>query len=148
LSIQTAGALFDWHIMGKLLKQGAGWRVGWDSAAQDFKALIGTDDWAVELTAEEFADFCRLLLQLTSTVEQMAEELMPEEAIACEVSSNLLWLEVRGHPDSYGLHLILLTGRQVEAHWPANVIPSLIEAAQVLRSFSDEPALISPLHVW
>jgi hypothetical protein len=134
--------------MGKLLKQGAGWRIGWDSESQDFRALVGTDDWAVELTTEEFADFCRLLFQLIATVEQMAEELMPEEAIVCEVSSDRLWMEVKGHPNSYDLQLILLTGRQVEAHWPGNVIPGLIEAAQVLQSFSDEPAPISPLHVW
>jgi Domain of unknown function (DUF1818) len=134
--------------MGKVLKQGAGWRIGWNSAAHDFKALVGTDDWAVELTTEEFEDFCRLLFQLIATVDQMAEELVPEEAIACEVSSDRLWMEVRGNPQSYDLHLILLTGRQVEAHWPANVIPSLIDAAQVLQSFSDDPAPISPLHVW
>ncbi len=134
--------------MGKLLKQGAGWRIGWDSEAKDFRALVGTDHWAVELTTEEFQDFCRLLSQLVVTVKQMAEELMPEEAIACEVSSDRLWMEVRGNAHSYDLHLILHTGRQVEAHWPAKVMPSLIEAAQILQPFSDEPAPNTHPHVW
>ncbi|MBW4550035.1 MAG: DUF1818 family protein [Aphanocapsa sp. GSE-SYN-MK-11-07L] len=132
--------------MGKLLKQGVGWRLGWDSEAADFKGLAGTEDWAVELTEEEFADFCRLLAQLVATVEQMAEALMAEEAIACETSTDLLWMQVSGYPQNYDLYLIVLTGRQVEARWPAHVLPGLIEAAQVLQTSLDSPA--SLMHVW
>jgi Domain of unknown function (DUF1818) len=128
--------------MGKLLKQGVGWRLGWNSEATQFKALAGTDDWAVELTEEEFSDFCRLLFQLVTTIEQMAEELADEEAIACEASSDLLWMQVSGYPQHHDLHLILLTGRQVEAYWPANVLPNLIKTAQVLQTFLDAK------HVW
>ncbi len=130
--------------MGKLLKQGVGWRLGWDSEATQFKALAGTDDWAVELTQEEFADFCRLLFQLVATVELMDQELMDQEAIACEASSDLLWMEVSGYPQNYDLHLIILTGRQVEACWPAPILPDLIEAAQILQAFLDS-STVPPL---
>lgn len=121
--------------MPKQLVQGSGWRLGWDVDAPKFKALIGTDDWAVELTAEEFEDFCRLLTQLVTAVDQMAQELMPEEAIACEASSDRLWIEVRGYPESYSLSLILLSSRRVEAHWTAAAVPALVQAIHSLQVF-------------
>jgi len=121
--------------MSRIIKSGPGWRVGWDSSADEFKGLVGTDDWALELTEAEMNDFCRLLNQLVETIAQISSELMEEETIACELESDLLWLEVKGYPDAYNLHLILHTGRRGEGHWSASTVPELIQAIQLLKVF-------------
>jgi Domain of unknown function (DUF1818) len=121
--------------MPRELLKGVGWRLGWDADAPEFQALIGTDDWATELTQAEFADFCRLLTELVAVVAQMGLELMDEEAIACEASSDRLWMEVRGYPESYTLSVILLSGRRVEALWSPTAVPQLLSAVRGLQVF-------------
>jgi Domain of unknown function (DUF1818) len=121
--------------MGRLLKSGAGWRLGWDADAQEYRALLGSDDWAIELTDPELADFVRLAAQLSSTMSQMAGELMDKEAIACEAESSLLWLEAEGYPHAYSLRFILLSGRQSEGFWSEAVVPELLQALQTLQVF-------------
>lgn len=121
--------------MSRFLKSGPGWRIGYDPEAAEFKGLVGTDDWALELTEAELEDFCRLLGQLVDTMKQMATELMDEEAIACEVVSDRLWLEAEGYPQAYTLHLILLNGRRAEGRWSAQVIENLFQAACSLKVF-------------
>jgi len=114
----------------RFLKQGPGWRIGWDEAAQTYQGLVGSDDWALELTGAEFKDFCRLLLQLVETMEQMQGELMAEESISCAVQSDLIWLEGVGFPQAYSLRLLLEQGRQCEGNWPAAAVKPLVEAVQ------------------
>jgi hypothetical protein len=119
----------------RIVKSGAGWRVGFDPETSEFQGLVGADDWAVELTQIELQDFCRLSAQLSTTMSQMKRELMDEEAIACEAESNLIWMEVEGYPHAYSLRLILNTGRRVEVSWAADAVPDLIRAAQMLFVF-------------
>ncbi|MGV0026610.1 DUF1818 family protein [Phormidesmis priestleyi] len=121
--------------MGRLLKSGSGWRLGWDANAHVYRALIGGDDWAIEFTDSELADFVRLAAQLSSTMSQMAAELMDEEAIACEAESGLIWLEVEGYPHAYSLRFILLSGRRSEGFWSEAVVPELLQAIQTLQVF-------------
>ena len=112
--------------MERILKHGAGWRLGWNPIAENFKGLVGTEEWSLELTEAEFSDFCRLAAQLARTMVQMSQELMPEEAIVCEAETDRLWLEVSGYPHAYSLHLILLTGRRGEGCWIAAAVPELM----------------------
>ncbi|MGK7952909.1 MAG: DUF1818 family protein [Xenococcaceae cyanobacterium] len=121
--------------MERLIKTGAGWRIGWNPEADVYQGLVGSDDWAIELTAAEFKDFCRLLQQLVATMEQMETELMDEEKIACEAESELLWLEVEGYPHAYSLRLILNRGRRCEGNWAEGVARELAEATQTLTVF-------------
>jgi hypothetical protein len=121
--------------MVRQLKSGSGWRLGWNPNAEIFQGLVGTDDWAVELTAAELADFCRLSLQLAETMQAMQQELMEEERISCEAESDLLWLEAEGFPHAYRLRLILLTGRRTEAEWQESAVAGLLQAAQTLQVF-------------
>jgi hypothetical protein len=121
--------------MDRQLKSGPGWRLGWAPNAPEFQGLLGGEDWAVELTGAEFNDFCQLLEQLVETIEQMTGELMDEEAITCEATSELLWMEVHGYPQSYRLSFILLSGRRAEGQWPAPVVAELVQAAQVIKVF-------------
>ncbi|MEO0970791.1 MAG: DUF1818 family protein [Cyanobacteria bacterium J06639_18] len=121
--------------MERVVKSGSGWRIGWNPNAPIYQGLVGTDDWAIELTTQELEDFCRLLQQLAQSVETIACELMDEEKIACEAESDLLWMEVEGYPHAYGLRFILNTGRCVEGEWKACAVPGLLQAAGMLKVF-------------
>ncbi|HEY9696460.1 MAG TPA: DUF1818 family protein [Trichocoleus sp.] len=117
------------------LKSGEGWRLGWDADASEFQGLVGGTDWAIELTAAELEDFCRLALQLAETMNQMSQELMAEERLQCEAESARLWLEVEGFPHAYQLRFILLTGRRAEGNWTEAAVPALLQAIQTLQVF-------------
>lgn len=119
----------------RVLKKGQNWRIGFNPAASEFKGLVGTDDWAVELTEAELNDFCRLLMQLADTMQQMTEELMDEEKITCEAQSDLLWMEVEGYPQEYSLRFILDSGRCAEGKWDCAAVKELITAAAMLKVF-------------
>lgn len=119
----------------RILKQGLGWRIGWNPLATTYQGLLGGENWALELTEAEFNDFCRLLQQLDETMTLMADELMDSERIACEAESDLLWLEVEGYPHSYSLRLILNHGRRCEGNWPQEVVRELVQAIRTLKYF-------------
>ena len=115
----------------KVIKEGTGWRLGWDPQRDNYQGLVAGEDWAIELTAPEFADFCSLLQQLASTMAAMAEELMPEETITCDAETELLWMEASGFPDNYGIRFILNTGRGFEGGWNGAIVPEVIRASYV-----------------
>ncbi|TVQ23881.1 MAG: DUF1818 family protein [Leptolyngbya sp. DLM2.Bin15] len=117
------------------VKEGDGWRLGWNPASEPFVGLVGGAGWAMELTREEWQDFCRLVLQLAETLEQMSHELMDEERICCDVESDRLWLEAEGYPHAYELHIILRQGRRAEGTWAAEAVPGLVQASQTLHLF-------------
>ena len=117
----------------KTIEKGSGWRLGWDPDATEYQGLVGTDDWAIELTESELIDFCRLLTSLANSMSEMAKELMDEEKIACEAESDRLWMEVEGYPHAYSLHLILNQGRRCEGMWSPTAVPELVQAARVLQ---------------
>ena len=122
--------------MQRFIRSGAGWRVGWDPEASEFKGLVGTDSWAVELTEGELHDFCRLLSQLSEIMNQMAAETMDEEKITCKAESNLLWMELTGYPQAYSLKFILNSGRRAEGEWnDASVVGDLCQAAKIMKVF-------------
>ncbi len=121
--------------MERILKSGVGWRLGWNPQALEFQGLVAGDDWSMELTEGELEDFCRLLDQLSKTISQMADELMDEERISCEAESDLLWMQVEGFPESYTVQFILNQGRRGEGKWPVEAVPSLVQAAKMLKVF-------------
>lgn len=121
--------------MTRIVKSGTGWRIGWHREAPSYQGMVGGDDWAFELTGAELDDFCRLLLQLAQTMQQMRSELMDEERIACEAESERLWLEVEGYPHYYSLRLILHGQRRCEGNWTPEVVGELVQAAASLKVF-------------
>ncbi len=118
--------------MEKVLKTGSGWRIGWNPT-NVYPGLVGSDDWAFELTAGELEDFCRLLGQLVDNMRSIQAELMAEEKVACEAESELVWMQLSGTPSAYSLRLILNTGRGCEGNWTAHSVPDLITAIQNFR---------------
>ncbi|MEL6856107.1 MAG: DUF1818 family protein [Cyanobacteria bacterium J06607_13] len=114
--------------MTRQMCAGDGWRLGWNPHADSFVGLVAGDGWAMELTAAEFKDFCRLVRSLHNTMTTMTEQLMDEESITCEQETKHLWIEAEGFPHCYSLRFILLTQRGCEGAWPASVVPALTSA--------------------
>ncbi|PZD74385.1 hypothetical protein C1752_01349 [Acaryochloris thomasi RCC1774] len=123
--------------MPQQLQQGEGWRLGWNPDANDFRALVGANDWAVELTGPEFDDFSRLLSELLETLAQMQSELMDSEAIACEATSDLLWIQVHGYPPKFQLSFMLHHGRRAEGSWDEAATAAFVTALQTIQHLSD-----------
>jgi Domain of unknown function (DUF1818) len=120
--------------MQKVLKSGAGWRIGWNPN-NAYPGLVGADDWAIELTAAELDDFGRLLSQLVDNMRSIQAELMDEESITCDAESELIWMQVAGLPSKYSLRLILNTGRSCEGNWTADAVAELVTAMPKLKVF-------------
>ena len=110
------------------LIQGEGFRVGWDLGGGDFVGLVGTGEWAVELTVEEWADFRRLVTQLAEMMATMAIDLMEEETLSVELETNWIWMEVEGFAQCYGSRFMTQGGRGVEGEWSAETVPELLAA--------------------
>ena len=110
------------------LIEGEGFRVGWDVGGGDFGGLVGTGQWAVELTVEEWEDFRRLATQLAETMVAMAIELMEEEALLMELETDRIWMAVEGVAQCYGLRFMTQGGRGVEGEWSAETVPGLLAA--------------------
>lgn len=110
------------------IKEGNGWRLGYDPDAAVFKGLVGGDRWAVEMTQAEFEAFCRLTQQLAQTIATLAAELMDEERIACEQETDQIWIELEGLQDSHSLRFILLQGRGAEGAWSEAATAEVIQA--------------------
>lgn len=121
--------------MARQSKEGPGWRISWDESAPEFQGLLGGDQWALELTAAEFNDFCRLAQQIAATMVTMAAELMDDERLTCELETEHIWVESDGYPHAYSLRFILLTGRRGEGGWPVAAIPELLQAIAYLKVF-------------
>ena len=112
----------------RTLVEGVGFRVGWNRDGGEFVGLVGTRDWAVELTVEEWADFRRLANQLAMAMAAMAIELMDEEALSVELETDRIWMEAEGFPLRYGLRFMTQGGRGVEGAWLAEAVPGLLAA--------------------
>ncbi len=121
--------------MTAMLQEGDGWRLGWNEEREPFKALVGGQYWAMELTQDEFEDLRRLAQQLAHTMAAMAAELMPDEHITCEQETAQLWIEAEGACHSYDLRFILLHGRGGEGAWPAAVVPAVLEGLARINVF-------------
>ena len=121
--------------MTALLKEGQGWRIGWDETRNPFKALVGGEHWAIELTQQEFESLQRLTQQLSATMAAMATELMPDEQLTLEQETEQLWVEAEGFHHRYSLRFILLTGRGGEGGWPAEVVPDLLNGLERISVF-------------
>ncbi|MFK8186229.1 MAG: DUF1818 family protein [Phormidesmis sp.] len=108
------------------LEEGDGWRVGWNPAAEKFCGLVAGDRWSIELTADEFSDFCRVARQLNKTMRDMSQHLMDEERLTCEQETEQIWMEAEGFPQSHSLRFILRTGRRGEGGWPPPQVTALM----------------------
>lgn len=119
----------------RFIKEGEGWRLGWDATAPTYKGLLGGATWAIELTEAEFYTFRRLVKDINQTMGAIAAELMDAERLSCEAEADGLWLEAEGFPDAYDLRFILATGRRCEGAWDAAAAQQIVQAIHHLTLF-------------
>ncbi len=110
------------------VQEGEGWRIGWDGNAPTYQGMLAGADWAIELTAAEFKDFCRLADQLADQMRVMADLLMDEEQITCDAESDLLWVEVSGFSEVFALRFIMKSGRRCEGTWSVPATGAILRA--------------------
>jgi hypothetical protein len=116
---------------------GDGWRIGWRSDVEIYRGLVGSEQWAIELTDREFRDCCKLIRQLAETMQLMESELSDCEKISCTLETEDICLEASGYPHAFSLYLQVLKGRKSEGFWDAAVVPHLLEAIAHLSPFAN-----------
>ena len=111
--------------------EGSGWRLERDKSRPKFSVLIGGDNWALELSDEEWNALKTVISKLIEQHESCRSSLMPEEAISIEIELSPWWGCIDGNRDEWTLKLILsgddLYSRGLEMFWP-------IPAAQIMVS--------------
>ncbi len=110
--------------------KGEGWRIGYRPQQQPYPALVGSDQWALELTETEWQDFCLGLQELEHSSQAAQDHLVEEEALTLEYHSDHLTLIATGVPPQFSLFLQLHTGRGGEGFWAAGVFFQLKRAVQ------------------
>ena len=111
-------------------QEGPGWRLAWDPNRKSFPVLLGGDDWAFELSDEEWRSFVKLVLDLVQEHDQIKSQLMEQESISLELERDFWWACLAGDKDNWSLQVLLqeqqANKRGVEAFWPASSTKDLL----------------------
>jgi Domain of unknown function (DUF1818) len=126
--------------------EGPGWRLQAEPSRPLFPALIGTDTWAIELSACELGALRRAVVTLRQQWQELRPTLMPEEQLDLEVDLTLeqgtsdghsgsLHVALSGDCLSWTLRFVLNPApgsRAVEGSWSAAASPLLAAALEGL----------------
>ncbi len=119
-------------------QEGPGWRLARDTSRSIFPYLIGGENWAIELTKDEWEIFFNLINDLIDHHKQLADQLMPEEQIFIELERDPWWAALDGDRNYWKLQIVLSSkysaNRGVEAEWP---IPAAQAMATAMRTMWD-----------
>ncbi len=117
-------------------EEGPGWRLARDTLRRNFPVLIGGDNWAIELTANEWDSLVPLIGDLVEQHKQLEKQLMPQESIALELERKPWWACLDGDKDSWSLKLILEYEenplRGVEVQWPTPASKAIATAMRTM----------------
>jgi len=118
--------------------EGPGWRLAWDSSKDNYSFLIGGENWAFELTQDEWNSLVPIIGDLIDQHKGLKNQLMPEETISIEAERYPWWACIDGNKHNWSLKLILLgkdsERRSMEAYWP---IPSAQAITSEMRIMWD-----------
>ena len=118
--------------------EGPGWRLVRDTSRKNFSTLIGGENWAVELSEDEWNELNQVIEKLIDQYGQIKTRLMPEEKISIELEQSIWWGSLEGNHVSWSLKLILCgdstNQRSVEIYWP---IPTAQTVTSVMRTMWD-----------
>ena len=119
-------------------KEGPGWRLARDPSRNPFPFLIAGENWAIELTEDEWFSLAGLIFDLVDQHEQLEGQLMPEETLLLELERSPWWGALDGDRSCWSLQLILNECsehlRSVELHWP---VPAAQEIVSAMRNIWD-----------
>lgn len=131
--------------------EGEGWRLLVDPARHPFPVLIGGAAWAAEFTWDEARQLRQLAGELERQLASIADQLMPEEAIALELERELspgsLWMELEGDRQRWSLRFVLSPSpgrRALEAGWEPQASAAICAALQGLELMESQVLPGSP----
>ena len=90
--------------------------------------LIGANNWAIELSNEEFDSLCQLLIKIEKQLNSIKGELMEEELINFEIEKSPWYIELDGNKNQWNLSIILESKndtRSFEMYWPIPIAQTL-----------------------
>ena len=90
--------------------------------------LIGANNWAIELSNEEFDSLCQLLIKIEKQLNSIKGELMEEELINFEIEKSPWYIELDGNKNQWSLSIILESKndtRSFEMYWPIPIAQTL-----------------------
>lgn len=132
------------------VKEGQGWRLAVEPERDPWPVLLGGKRWAVEFTRTEAGLLRRCALQLVGQLEEIADQLMEEEAITLEVETpcppGSLWVELEGKRDRWQLRFVLSPGvvrRGCEGGWSAAASAAVVAALRNWEGLEPQGAVDS-----
>ncbi len=129
------------------ISEGEGWRLQLDPKRHPYSALIGGQDWAIELSSHELVEVRRGVLMLLAQRSQLLGVLMPEEELDLELDLSLpamgrdaslagsVFVALSGNVEQWTLRFVLTPGdgsRAAEGAWSASASPPLAAALEGL----------------
>tara|TARA_Y100001968_G_scaffold323060_1_gene360136 strand:- start:465 stop:857 length:393 start_codon:yes stop_codon:yes gene_type:complete len=116
--------------------EGVGWRVARDHSRGEFCFLIGGQDWAIELTENEWRSLYLLVNELIGQFTSLKEQLMDEEQFEIELEKNSWWGRIYGENNLWSLKLIYsgdgFYSRGLEIFWPVSAAHSVTAAMRTM----------------
>lgn len=146
-------------VRKKFIQTGSGYRVGFDpEAPKSCSAMVGNEQWAIQLSSEEMRHFKRMCLALGKRMDRIAsgeEESPAKEAVisrsadglynirvsragldcSVELESKLVWVQAIGQPvkGQYCVRAIFMESRHCEAFWVPDCISNMFLSLKKLR---------------
>ena len=129
------------------ISEGEGWRLQLAPQRHPYSALIGGQDWAIELSPGELCELRRGVLMLLAQRSQLLGVLMPEEELDLELDLSLpamggdaslegsVFVALSGNVEHWTLRFVLTPGdgsRAAEGAWSASASPPLAAALEGL----------------
>ncbi|MFQ3679970.1 MAG: DUF1818 family protein [Pseudanabaenaceae cyanobacterium] len=108
------------------MRQGRGWRLGWEATPAGWQGLIGAESWAFEVDEAELQDLANGLPKLVTTMAAMADELADGEELTCEARGDRLQLSATGFPDAYRVYVRVGKPRPAEGFWESRAMAELL----------------------
>ncbi|KGG13455.1 MULTISPECIES: DUF1818 family protein [Prochlorococcus] len=113
-------------------REGFGWRLAWDTSREIYSFLIAGENWAFELSQEEWDSLQSIITDLLDQFKALEIQLMAEEFISLELERCHWWVCLNGTKEAWSLKFILQqdhpTFRSLEGGWP-NPIAEVVTSA-------------------
>ena len=112
-----------------ILDEEKNWRLIKNFNRGKYCFLIGVNNWAVELSGDEFESLCQLLIKIDKQFNSMKGELLEEELINFEIEKSPWYIELEGNKKQWNLSIILESKndtRSFEMYWPIPIAQTLL----------------------
>ena len=111
-----------------LTKKGENWRLIKDVEKGKYCFLIGINNWAIELEANEFNSLYQLLVKTNNEMQIINKNLMQEELINLELENLPWYVELEGTKFEWSLRFVfesIQETRSFEMYWPIPIAKNL-----------------------